>query len=58
MGIYQPIYDLVNTYIYGGTVAVGSYQELCCIAVSTIGCLFVMALPFIIVWRIIRIIAG
>lgn len=58
MGIYQPIYDLVNTYIFGGSVAVGTYQELICIAVAVCGCLFVMALPFLIVYKIIKLLVG
>lgn len=55
MSIYQTLYDLVNTYIFGSSVTVGSYQELVCIAVSVVGCLFVFALPFLLVWKIIKI---
>lgn len=58
MNIYQTCYDLVNTYIYGGSVIEGSYMELVAIAVSTCACLFVFSLPFIIVWRVIKFIAG
>lgn len=56
-GIYQTCYDLVAQYIYGA-VDVGTYQELVCIAVSTCACLFVMALPFVLVWRVIRLLGG
>lgn len=57
MGIYQTCFDLVEQYIYG-TVTVGSYQELVCIAVATIASLFVMAIPFIVVWCLIKLIIG
>lgn len=54
MNIYQSLYDLVNQYIYGNAVEAGTYMELVCIIVATAGCLFVMALPFILVYRIIK----
>lgn len=51
--IYQGIYDLVEQYIFG-VVQAGSYQELVCIAVSVLASLFAMSLPFVLVYRIIR----
>lgn len=54
MIIYDSIYALVEKYIFG-SIEVGSYQELVCIAVSTVFSIFVIALPFLVVWRIIRI---
>lgn len=54
MSIYDNIYNLINTYIYGGNVTSGSFMELVCILVATIACVFLISLPFIIVWRIIR----
>lgn len=56
MNIYQTCFDLVNTYIYGSSVQVGTYEELVCIAVSTLACLFVFALPFVLVYKIIKMI--
>lgn len=56
MNIYQTLFDLVNTYIFGSTVAVGSYQELVCILVSVVGCLAVFAIPFYVIYRAIRLI--
>lgn len=53
--IYQTLFDLLNTYIFGGTVVGGTYQELVCILVSVIACLFCMALPFLVVKKIIDI---
>lgn len=55
MIIYDTIYQLIEQYIYGSVVA-GSYQELVCIMVSTAACLFIIALPFIIVWRVIKLV--
>lgn len=47
--IYQTLYDLVNTYIFGNSAAVGSYEELMCIIASTAGCAFIICVPFAIV---------
>lgn len=54
MNIYSTCYELINTYIYGGTVVTGSYNELVCIAVSTLACLFVFGIPFILCWKILK----
>ena len=53
--VYQTFYDLLNQYIFGNTVATGTYQDLICVICSTVACLVVVALPFIVVWRIIRV---
>lgn len=57
MNIYQSIYELLNTYIFGGSVLQGSYQELVCIAVATCACIFVFAIPFLVAWSVIKLIA-
>ena len=51
---YQTCYDLFNTYVYGGTVVEGTYEDLVCIQVSTLACLFLFALPFLVVFWVIR----
>ena len=55
VNIYQQFYSLLNNYIFGGTVVVNTYEDLVCVIVSTIACLLFVALPFVIVWRIIRV---
>ena len=52
--IYQSLYDLVNQYIFNNSVVTGSYHELVCIAVATCGSIFVMALPFILVAKVVK----
>lgn len=54
MGIYQTIYDLIVTYIFG-SVTPGTYQDLVTIFLSSCAVLFVFSLPFIVVWRIIKL---
>ena len=58
MSIYQSLYDLINTYIFGGLIATGSYQELVAILFSTLGCVFLISLPFMVVWKVVKTILG
>ena len=48
MNIYQNLYDLINTYVFGNSIVVGSYEELVTILFSTLGCLALVSLPFVI----------
>lgn len=56
MSIYHNIFDLLNTYVFGGTVVDGSYEELVCIFFSTCACLFMVSLPFLVVGYILKMI--
>lgn len=53
--IYQGIYDLLNQYVFGNTIVEGSYQDLIAIILSTCACVFLVVLPFVVVWRIMRV---
>ena len=55
MSIYQNIYDLLHTYVYG-SVELTSDMSLVCTLLSTIGCVFLVSLPFLLVWKIIKMI--
>lgn len=56
--MYQNLYNLLNTYIFGGQVVSGSYEELVCILVSTIGVLVLIGLPFLVVFKILKLVLG
>ncbi len=58
MGIYQTCYDLLNTYVFGNTVVQGSHADLVCVFLSTIACIAVIAVPFVVVWRAITFITS
>lgn len=58
MSIYQALYDLIELYVYGGNVELGSHMDLICTLISTIGCLFIVFIPFIVVWRVLKLIVG
>lgn len=53
--IYVGLYDLVATYIFG-EVAVGTYPELVCTLVATLGSIALIALPFVMVYWIASLI--
>lgn len=55
--IYQSCFDLIHTYIYGG-VDLTSDMSLICTLVSTIACLFLFSLPFLIVWKVLQFITS
>lgn len=57
MSIYQSLYDLIHTYIYGG-VTLTSDMSLVCTLISTIGCIFLVSLPFVVVYKVISFITG
>ena len=58
MSIYQSIYDLLNQYVFGNTIVVGSHQDLVATLISTAAVIFMVSLPFLVVWRVIKLIVG
>lgn len=55
MGIYQTFYELIQSVVYGTTALTG-WQEMTLTVISTIACLFVLAVPFIVVYKVICLI--
>ena len=53
-GIYQQLFELLHTYVYGGA-ALTSDMNLTLTIASTAGALFLVSLPFILVWGILKI---
>lgn len=54
--MYQNIYDLLVTHIYGGTLPASG--ALVVDMVSTFFCIFCVSVPFIIVWKFIKMVVG
>ncbi len=52
--MYYELFALLQQYIYGAEVVLDEYQTLVLTNLATIGSLFVVAIPFIVVWRVIR----
>ena len=57
-GIYQALYELLATHIYGGIENLTNSQILVNTTTATIGCLFVEAIPFIVVYFVIKLICS
>lgn len=53
MNIYQDIYNIIVQYIYNNA-ELTAHMDLVAVTLSTIGCVFVFAVPFLVVWRVIR----
>ena len=58
MNIYYDIYDVIEYYICGGDAMSTPELHLAVVLVSLIATLFIIALPFLVVWRAIKMIAG
>lgn len=58
MSIYNALYSLLNTYVFGGSIEVGSIPDLVATLISTCGVVFIVAIPFIIVAKVISMVCG
>lgn len=56
--MYYQLYSLLSQYIYGIDAVLTEFQELTLTILATCGSLFVVAIPFVLVWRVIKLIAG
>lgn len=54
--LYQTAFDLINDYIFGSAAASGSYEELICVLGGTALCAFAVALPFVVVNKVVSLI--
>lgn len=54
MPLYSTLYALLQQYIYGVDAVLSPDMTLTLTVLATAGSLFVVSLPFVLVWRIIR----
>lgn len=57
MSMYQSLFDLIHTHIYGG-VTLTSDMNLVCTLIATFGVIFCISIPFIVVYKIISMITS
>ena len=50
--MYQSLFELLHTYIYAGEVLT-SDMSLVCTLLASIGCIFVVSIPFLVVYKIL-----
>lgn len=53
--MFQNLYDLINQYVFSGAVQADSYVDLVCTLVSTIGVFALVAIPFVVVFKLVNI---
>lgn len=58
MNIYQTFYDLINTHIFAGEIVAETMPDLVATLLSTCGTVFVVAIPFILIWKLLSLIGG
>lgn len=51
---YLSIYELLSNAIFGGTPEISNYGVFFCEGISVLACAFLVFLPFLIVWRLIK----
>lgn len=57
MSIYQSLFDIIHTHIYGG-VDLTSDMNLVCTLIATIGCIFVVSIPFLVVYWVLKFVSS
>lgn len=55
--MYQTIYDLIMSALFQGVTITG-WIELVVTTIATACTIFVFVIPFIVVWKVIRLICG
>ena len=57
MGIYNELFSLLMLHVYGVAepALLSGDQTLTLTILSTIGAIFVVALPFILVWQVLKL---
>lgn len=58
MNIYLDIYETINAYVFGGTLASGTAEHLATTLFSLFACIFLISLPFVICIKVVRMIGG
>lgn len=51
---YLDCYQTLNEFIYGGSVVVGTYEDMILCILATMAVLFAVALPFIALLRLCK----
>lgn len=55
--MYQGFYDLIMTHVYGGVASITPDMELVATFIATFGSLFLVSLPFLLLWKVVKIFA-
>ena len=53
--MYYELVEILSDFIYGADAVLTADQNLCLTIIATVGALFVVAVPFLVVWRVIKL---
>lgn len=56
--LYAELYTLLENVVFGGDASITPYTEWVTTSIATIGVVMMIALPFYVVYRIIRLLCG
>ena len=56
--MYNELYQLLSDFFYGSGAELTVWMDMTLTVLSTIGLLFVFAMPFVVVWNGIKLICG
>lgn len=56
-GAYYELWNIISDFIYGVDAVLTSDQQLTLTIICTLGALFIVALPFVLVWRVLRMLS-
>lgn len=56
--VYQNLYELIDKFIFNFTASTNANADLVCTLVATLGSIFLIALPFMVVWKVAKMIIG
>lgn len=56
--MYYDLYAMLADFFYGSGAELTGWMEMTLTVLSTIGILFVFAIPFIVVWNCIKLVFG
>lgn len=56
VNIYDAIFNLIQAYLFGGSLLEGSPQELITVLLSSFATIFIFSIPFFVVKKVIELI--
>lgn len=57
MGVYMTLYSILQEFLYGAE-SLTPHMEFVLTELATLGCIAAVAVPFLVVWCVIRAILG
>lgn len=56
--IYPLLYSMLAEFLFGSALELTPHMELVLTEIASFGCIFVVAVPFLVCWLIIKLMLG